>query len=199
MPLIWWRYNAARSSRASALSQLKDVLQSLPEVYELLITLGGRESTSRLSKINSYIYSPPNESVRELAWILTLQRLLDCHSAGFQHQKTQCSPRNVGNNEGKLESSDLRRVMNCITSERSGGDRNQRYNSQRTHARLETFLTQVSYHLHLYIHCSNSFSPVKRILTYPRCSTSKNGCYNWPKSQLYHESLSRHAEGFKNI
>lgn len=84
-------------SRSSALLQLGDILQSLPEVYMLLVTRGGEEIRTRVQalrqslkisvpSIHDLFASEPSPSALEIypRILMDLRSLLICHAIGLR-------------------------------------------------------------------------------------------------------------------
>lgn len=84
-------------SESSALLQLGDILQSLPEVYMLLVTRGGEEIRTRVQalrqslkisvpSIHDLFASEPSPSVLEIypRILMDLRSLLICHAIGLR-------------------------------------------------------------------------------------------------------------------
>lgn len=77
------------TSRSSALLQLRDILQSLPDVYELMVTLGGDEARDRVQEIGLLLDTAPSQSTSELnnEAITNLLSILKCHALGHEFHR----------------------------------------------------------------------------------------------------------------
>lgn len=84
--LILWHRFTGKSGKVSALSQLTDILQTFPEVFKLMISLGGRNTRMHLLTFTRCIRSLYTEIVPELEFdiISKLWLLLECHNAGIE-------------------------------------------------------------------------------------------------------------------
>lgn len=66
-----------------------DILQSLPEVYGLMITLGGHETTDRMLNIDKSLGTSHFENTsKSMYGIFTnLQSILKCHTLGYEFRQ----------------------------------------------------------------------------------------------------------------
>lgn len=73
-------------SGSSALLQLGDTLQSIPEVYEVMITLGGHKAMNLFQEISRSIGTTPYGSASESnnAAVTNLLSIMECHTLGFE-------------------------------------------------------------------------------------------------------------------
>lgn len=71
----------AVSSGDSALLQLEDSLKALPEIYKVLLTLGGNETKERVRRISQALNDARNSGYFDLTFF---DSLFSCHECGFE-------------------------------------------------------------------------------------------------------------------
>lgn len=80
------QYSFTEGTSRWAILQLGDILQSLPEVYILLITLGGDEIRNSVESLRQSLYVSGNSTnghERYPGILMDLRSLLACHAAGL--------------------------------------------------------------------------------------------------------------------
>lgn len=71
--------------------QLGDILQSIPEVYEHMIALGGDGTKNRMVQISQAISSPPYKGTMgtDPELFVTMRMIFECHASGLRLCQTE--------------------------------------------------------------------------------------------------------------
>lgn len=73
------------SDRDSSISHLGDILQSLPEVYKTMVTIGGTDTRYCISAVSEHIKRTTSTTISEFCHkiLMKARSLLDCHPCGI--------------------------------------------------------------------------------------------------------------------
>lgn len=80
------------SDRDSSISQFADILQSLLEVYETIVTIGGTDTRYCISAVSEHIERTTSTTISVFCHkiLMKARSLLDCHSCGMAFLAFHC-------------------------------------------------------------------------------------------------------------